>query len=125
VDVRLDVHDIVRPDVSGWRRERLPDPRAQRPVVVVPDWVCEVVSPAKPAHDRVTKRRVYAAHGVAYYWIIDPEERTLEALRLDMRTREWIEVGAYDDESRARIAPFDAVELEVGRLFFPAPRAPA
>ena len=27
VDVRLSPHDIVRPDVSGWRRERLADPR--------------------------------------------------------------------------------------------------
>jgi hypothetical protein len=32
-------------------------------------------------------------------------------------------VGAYDDESVARIAPFDAIELEVTRLFPPPPTA--
>lgn len=31
----------------------------------------------------------------------------------------WVEVGSYDAESTARIAPFDAIELEVGRLFPP------
>ena len=118
VDVELGAH-VVRPDVAGWRRERLPRPWGVRPLTVAPDWVCEVVSPAKPAHDRVLKRRIYADHGVAYYWIVDPQARTLEALRLDAATRAWIEVGAYDEESVARIAPFDGIELEVGRVFAP------
>jgi hypothetical protein len=33
----------------------------------------------------------------------------------------WIEVGGYDDTALARIAPFEAIELEVGRLFPPPP----
>jgi Uma2 family endonuclease len=119
VDVELGPHQVVRPDVSGWRRVRFPSPRGVRPVTVVPDWVCEVVSPSRPKQDRVRKRRIYAAHGVAHYWIVDPDARTLEALRLDAERGEWRETGAYDDESVARIAPFDAVELEVGRLFLP------
>jgi hypothetical protein len=43
VDVRLARHQIVRPDVAGWRRERLPEPWDVRPIDVVPDWICEVV----------------------------------------------------------------------------------
>jgi Uma2 family endonuclease len=120
VDVQLAEHQVVRPDVVGWLREHLPSPWGQRPVLVVPDWVCEIVSPSKPAHDRVRKRRLYASHRVPFYWIIDPAARTLEALRLDAALEEWREVGAYDDESVARIAPFEAVELEVRRLFPPA-----
>ena len=49
VDVALGRHDIVRPDISGWRRERLPRPAAKRPIEVVPDWVCEVLSPSNAA----------------------------------------------------------------------------
>lgn len=37
VDVELSPHDIVRPDLCGWRRERLPDPGDIRPITVVPD----------------------------------------------------------------------------------------
>jgi Uma2 family endonuclease len=108
--------------VAGWRRERLPEPWGQRPLEVVPDWTCELVSPAKPAHDRVLKRKLYAEAGVAFYWIVDPQARTLETLRLDTVARVWVEVGAYDDASTARIAPFGAIELEVGRFLPPRAR---
>lgn len=117
VDVALSEHDIVRPDLSGWRRERLPRPGATRPLDVVPDWVCEILSPSTAARDRVTKRALYAKSGVANYWLVDPEARVLEALAL--RDGVWVEVGVYDDSATARIAPFDAIELEVGRLFLP------
>jgi Uma2 family endonuclease len=90
-----------------------------RPIDVVPDWICEVVSPSNAASDRVSKRGLYARSGVAFYWMVDPGERTLEAMRLDAESRAWIEVGAYGGEAIARIPPFEAVELEVGRLFPP------
>lgn len=119
VDVRLSPHDIVKPDIAGWRRERLPDPWDMRPIDVIPDWICEVLSPSNVADDRLRKRRLYAEHGVAFYWLLDPSERTLEALRLDQASRAWIEVGSYDDSSVARIDPFDAIAIEVGRFFAP------
>jgi Uma2 family endonuclease len=117
VDVRFTAHDIVRPDLSGWQRERLPDPWDVRPIDVRPDWVCEIVSPSNAATDRVTKRKLYAAHGVPFYWLVDPQARTLEAVRLE--EDRWVEVGSYDDTEVARIEPFEAIELEVGRLFPP------
>ena len=117
VDVQLGPHDVVRPDLSGWRRERLPDPWDHRPIVVAPDWVCEVLSPSNVATDRVTKRRLYAASVIAYYWIVDPSRRTLEALHL--RNGVWVELGSWGDGDSARIAPFEAVELEIERIFPP------
>lgn len=119
VDVRLGPNDVVRPDLAGWRRERLPVPWDMRPIDVTPDWICEIISPSNASNDRVKKRRLYAVHGVPFYWIVDPEERTLEALRFDAASKVWIETGSYDDTSIARIAPFEAIELEVGRLFPP------
>ena len=64
-----------------------------------------------------TKRRLYAAHGVPYYWLLDPVARTLEALRLDDGV--WIELGVWGDGDLACIDPFAVVELEIGRLFPP------
>lgn len=117
VDVRLGPHDIVRPDVTGWRRDRLPSPWGQRPLEVVPDWVCEIISPSNAAHDRVTKRRLYASHGIPHYWLVDPVARTLEALRLAGEV--WVELGVWGDGDLAKIEPFAAVDLDVGRLFPP------
>lgn len=76
-----------------------------------------MLSPSTAARDRVTKRALYARAGVAHYWLIDPEARVLEALAL--RDGSWVEFGVYDDTATARIAPFDAIELEGGRLFLP------
>jgi Uma2 family endonuclease len=115
-DVALAAHVIVRPDVVGWRREHSPRPPV-RPAALRPDWVCEVVSPSNASHDLVTKRRLYAERGVPHYWLVDPLVRTLTALTL--REGLWVEDGVFDDNDVARIAPFEAVELEVGRLFLP------
>ena len=117
VDVRFASGDVVVPDVAGWRREHTPHPHV-RPIEVVPDWVCEIASPSTAAHDRVWKAELYARHGVGALWLVDPEARTLEAFTLDAERR-WLRVGAWDETATARIAPFEAVELAVGRLFLP------
>ena len=118
VDIELAAHDVVRPDVAGWRRERLPQPWGMRPIKVVPDWICEILSPSDENRDRVRKAALYASVGVADYWMLSPTERLLEAYRLEQG--EWVRLGAWDDTARVRIAPFEAVELELVRLFPPA-----
>lgn len=43
-----------------------------------PDLVVEVLSPSTEAIDRGVKFEDYAHHGVAEYWIIDPDAETVE-----------------------------------------------
>lgn len=119
VEVRLGTHDVVRPDLAGWRRSRLINPWEQRPIDVVPDWACEVISPSHAARDRVAKRHLYLQYRVDSYWIVDPAARTLEALQRD--GQRWVEIGSYDDRSVAAIAPFEAIELDLARIFPPPP----
>jgi Uma2 family endonuclease len=47
-----------------------------------PDFIVEVLSDSTADHDRGTKFRDYAAHGVLEYWIIDPTEQTIEQYQL-------------------------------------------
>ena len=115
VDVQLGA-DIVRPDLSGWRRARLENPDV-RPITVAPDWICEVISESNEAHDRVTKRRLYPEHNVQHYWLVDPDARTLEALSLE--AGRWVDAGSFDETAVARVPPFDSIELPIGRLFLP------
>ncbi|MDI3285291.1 Uma2 family endonuclease [Polyangium sp. 15x6] len=118
VDVALGRHDIVRPDLVGVRRERLPDPDVL-PIPVVPDWICEVLSPSNEPHDRVTKKNLYARYGVRWYWIVDPAARILEVFEL--RDGLWVNVASYDEHATARVPPFEAVELPMARIFLPRP----
>lgn len=123
-DVRLDLHNVVRPDLVGWRRARMPVKPTEPPAELVPDWICEVLSPSNGKHDRRTKKALYARFGVAHYWIVDPDLRLLEAYALEPSGL-WLNTGTYDETSRARIAPFDAIELDLASVFPPAEPAPA
>lgn len=68
-------------------------------------------------HDRVYKMDLYARGGVAFYWILDPAERILEAFEL--RDGDWTRIGSWAAGDIARVRPFEAVELEMDRLFPP------
>ena len=48
-----------------------------------PDLVVEVLSPSTEATDRGVKFVDYAAHGVAEYWIIDPDDEMVEQYVLE------------------------------------------
>jgi len=123
VDLELGPHDVVRPDLAGWRRHRLPDPAERRPIRVAPDWICEILSPSTAARDRVAKRDLYAKSGVPHDWLVDADARTLEAF--DLADGRWVLSGSYTDDATARIPPFMEVGLPIGRLFLPrTERAP-
>lgn len=103
----------ISPDVAGWRRERLPIIPDDAPIEVVPDWVCEILSPTTRRHDLLVKKPYYAKVGVSHHWLVDLPARTLTAYRLE--AGHWVEIGVYGDEREARIAPFADVALDVAR----------
>jgi Uma2 family endonuclease len=101
--------DVLVPDLAGWRRERMPKLPETAGFQVAPDWLCEVLSPSTARWDRGGKMDIYARVGVASYWIVDPELRTIEIYRLD--TQRWTRVSVFSGDGRLRAEPFDAVEL--------------
>jgi Uma2 family endonuclease len=105
------------PDLAGWRKERLPELPSDRSITVVPDWICEILSPSTRTYDQRVKRPFYARIGVAFLWFIDVEARTLTVSKLvDGR---WLELGVHGEEDRVRAEPFDAIELAVGEWWPP------
>ncbi len=115
VEVEFSPTQLYRPDVVGWRRERVPERPVGTPIRIRPDWVCEVLSPSNPATDRVTKLNVYHASKVPHYWIVDPTEESLSVFR--WTAEGYLLVLAAGREARVHAEPFDAVELHVGVLF--------
>ena len=53
--------DILVPDLAGWGRERMPRLPETAWFELVPDWVCEVLSPGTCRVDRALKMPIYAA----------------------------------------------------------------
>ena len=116
VDVELaPTLQAYRPDIAGWRRERLQRMPVERPVRVTPDFVCEVLSPTNARWDRTQKKEGYERAGVQRYWLLDPGARTLEAYELFEGS--YRIAGNIAANGSGRLPPFDAALLAMRELF--------
>jgi Uma2 family endonuclease len=107
--------DVLVPDLAGWRRARMPTLPETAWFELAPDWLCEVLSPGTARLDRIQKMPIYAAHGVTHLWLVDPQLRTLEAY--ENRQGRWTLIASHADDEQVRVAPFDAVALDLGGLW--------
>jgi Uma2 family endonuclease len=107
--------EVAVRDLAGWRRERMPSPPRDQRSEVVPDWVCETLSPATASKDREIKLPLYAHSGVPYAWLVNPKARTLEAYR--RKGHGWQEMGRFSDAEQAAIPPFEAGTVGLGDLW--------
>lgn len=108
--------DVVVPDIAGWRRERMARVPNVAHFALVPDWLCEVLSPSTESIDRRKKLPIYAREGVGHVWFLDPLTQTLEVLRLESQQR-WLPLAKHVADANVRAEPFDAIELELRRLW--------
>jgi Uma2 family endonuclease len=113
-EIRLGKHTVV-PDIAGWKRERLTKLPETNWISVVPDWICEVLSPGTARIDRKKKMPLYAQFGLPYLWIADPLEKTLEIFRLDSGF--WIVVSVYSEDDIVRAEPFQEIEINLNTLW--------
>jgi Uma2 family endonuclease len=91
LDVVLSQHRVIQPDVffiSGANKDIIQDR-----IRGVPDLAVEVISPGSWKRDRVEKKALYEQVGIAEYWIVDPESRSIEVFALTK--------GVYQLHSRA------------------------
>jgi Uma2 family endonuclease len=108
--------DVVVPDIAGWRREHAPTRPDAAWIEIAPSWLCETLSPSTARIDRGRKLAIYARTGVQCVWLLDPLARTLEVLRLGDEGR-YVIAAVHTGDERARAEPFEAVEVELGRLW--------
>jgi Uma2 family endonuclease len=80
MDVHLTKEDVYQPDLIFVRSENLPRLRADRRIFFVPDLVIEVLSPSTANYDYSRKKKTYWRCGVKEYWIIAPEDKTIEIM---------------------------------------------
>jgi Uma2 family endonuclease len=111
----VDLEPMV-PDIAGWRVERMPALPETAYFTLAPDWICEVLSKSTEAVDRTKKLPIYAAHGVAHVWLIDPIAKTLEVHSLG-DDRRWRDVRIYEGDTCVRAEPFAAIELDLATLW--------
>lgn len=81
-----------------------------------PDLVVEVLSPSTSKNDRLQKKAVYEACGVREYWLVDPNNRTIEQYLLREGTLALHGVYvSYTDRDLERMS--DAERAEIVKTF--------
>jgi len=102
---------ILVPDLAGWRRERMPQFPDVTFFTLVPDFICEVLSPHTARIDRTQKMSIYAENKVPFLWLVDPTLHMLEVYQLEPNG--WHLAQTFAGSIKVRAVPFDAVELEM------------
>ena len=84
-------------------------------IIGAPDLVVEILSPSRPAFDRVTKLEQYALYGVGEYWIVDPMAESVEIFVLAGRKYEL--KGTFTGSQVLRTVLLPGWEFPVSSLF--------
>lgn len=115
-ELRL-LEDVLIPDLAGWRIERAPHPDTDF-IDIVPDWICEILAPVTEQFDRVRKTPLYLRHGVRFMWLLDPLHRILEIKQ--PQSGHWMDLASFTD-GVIRAAPFDAIEIDLEKIWGSSP----
>lgn len=110
----LDGGTTVEPDLIYLRA----DQRSQikrKYILGAPHLIVEVLSPGTVRLDRVKKLRLYSKNQIPHYWLLDPESKVLEVMKLvgsHYRMEATLESGdSYESDD------FPGLKLNLSELF--------
>lgn len=114
LDVTFNDFNVVQPDifyVAGEQQEIVEYARVAGP----PALVVEILSPSTTRKDRLRKMRIYQRTGIKHYWLVNPEEKTLEcfSLRDDLYTL----VASGMDDDVVEHPDFAGLSIDLKTLF--------
>ncbi len=114
----LDVtfHDIsvVQPDlfyVSGEQKLIVKENRIDGP----PTLIVEVMSPSSSRKDRLQKLKIYQEVQVQHYWLVNPQEKTLECFSLHNGIYALVAAGL--DEETVEHPEFTGLSIPLAALW--------
>jgi Uma2 family endonuclease len=114
VDTELDEYNVRRPDLlyfSNANIHRIGEKHMEGP----PDLAVEVISPSSVEVDREDKFEQYRAAKVMYYWIVDPELKTLEGWAL--KRSKYVPIGRGEGMDVTQLAPFADLQIRLEELW--------
>jgi len=114
LDVILSRTVVVQPDLLFISKARRAELIGER-ITGAPDLVVEVLSPATSARDFNQKRKLYARHGVKEYWIVDPDDGTIEVQRLQGTV--FSTLALYEKGQILTTPTFEGLGVDVGQVF--------
>ncbi|MEN6391437.1 MAG: Uma2 family endonuclease [Syntrophomonas sp.] len=114
LDVTLNNINVVQPDVFYVSGKQAPIVKDSR-VDGSPTLVVEVMSPSSARKDRLQKMRIYQSLKVPHYWLVNPQERTLECFALQDEVYALVASGM--DEETVKHPDFAGLIIPLGALW--------
>lgn len=113
--VELSETDIVQSDLVlvGEYHKHIVAPKR---IVGIPDVIVEILSPSNPRHDTDLKRSTYERTGVPEYWIVDPEQHTVEQLVMG-DDRRYRMAGIFSESISLTVECFSGVTVDLTKVW--------
>jgi Uma2 family endonuclease len=112
-DAPEDVDTLVEPDITVvCDRDKLDEHGCKG----APDLVIEILSPSTRRHDRLVKLNLYQRAGVREYWIVNPEDKTVQVMLQDGSGS----LKLHEDYGREDVAKVNVLEgcfIELCKVF--------
>ena len=111
-DLQLTDHDIVQPDLIVIMRER-------RLIITptkikgTPDLIVEILSPSTEKNDCILKKELYERLRVPEYWIVDPDEHSVE--QFVWRDGKYVCEGAHTKS--IAVATIENVRVDLAKVW--------
>jgi Uma2 family endonuclease len=118
LDVCLNQDTALQPDLIFISAKRVGIVH-ENFVAGAPDLAVEILSQSTAAHDSVTKLPLYAEAGVGEIWLIDPQVKTVELLRLE--GVKYVVDSTLAGHQTLRSAALPGWELPLPELFSSSP----
>lgn len=112
-DTPDDVDTMVEPDLSVICDRSKIDKQGCKGA---PDLVIEILSPSTRRHDRLVKLELYQRAGVREYWIVNPEDRTVQVMLQDDTGALHIHED-YGLEDTAEVNVLEGCFIELSKVF--------
>ena len=107
-----DVQTVVQPDISiVCDRDQLDE----RGCKGAPDLTLEILSPSSTRHDLLVKLNLYQRAGVREYWVVSPEQKTVQVFLLNGSSLQLHEV--YGPKDVAKVNVLDGCFIELSKVF--------
>jgi len=116
VDTIFGEHDVRRPDLIYFARDRL-RLVGEDAIEGPPDLCVEIISPSSVTIDRKEKFKQYQKGKVAHYWIIEPTEKTIEGYKLV--SGRYVLAGQGRGTDTVCIPPFERLGIKLADLWQP------
>ena len=114
-DVRLNADEaddtVVQPDILVVCDKSKLDERGCKGA---PDMVIEILSPSTIRHDKVKKLQLYQKTGVREYWIVTPDQKTIDVYTLEEGK---YFAAVYSDTDVAPVHVLEGCEITLQDVF--------